>query len=679
MTSRHPDFDVIFRQYAKRFGAAKGEPYPNEHACRLVDPTNLDIIGSEERDHEGKKYRIIFGKPKDDPNAGAVEQAYRYPKDTWPAEQASAHCRDHNGIEFSAATAGEREHEVRREYAIWRYAAFSDSKVDPDCAELQARLFTSQGLDEELRALFPYGEGNGLEFKPNVHPNCRCRMVRIYAGEAYESWRNSFDPPLDDTKPLPVPLPHRKGEAIVPTILEVGPRRKEQGASRTYLVTALHVGSTGKPGMVDRDGLPRLRHFTEDELLRRASTLAEKGGGLNHVYYPPLERFFNRWAEYDAKEKAVKAIVDVSDDLINGLYDKGEIVNASVEFHALDYPQVDGVMPYGIIFDGLHFLTKDVQPGDPKTKVQLISSLVKPGPGLVPATARESADVIMSKEVKEKMENITTTETEKKEITTTTTSPQITVTEQLSTADENNLPDGAFAYIAPGGTKDNEGKTVPRSLRKLPHHKQDGSVDIDQLRAALRYLPKTDLPASALPEVRAHLEKHAKDVLPSYQEAVEELTKFLESGIPDKKVESQAPEGKKTEVVPPAPAEASAGAEAKTSAGEGKPEEKSAPEQKPQGKPEDKSEQKGAGEQKPPQEKAEQKPPEPPKEISKGVGFVAKGDEVVEVKEEAPRIPKYEALLNSLPTPESLRGHYPAAYVRRIVETVRKELEGETA
>ena len=38
----------------------------------------------------------------------------------------------------------------------------------------------------------------------------------------------------------------------------------------------------------------------------------------------------------------------------------------------------------------------------------------------------------------------------------------------MSTADINNLPDSAFAYVAPGGKLDAEGKTVPRDLRHYP-------------------------------------------------------------------------------------------------------------------------------------------------------------------------------------------------------------------
>ncbi len=49
----------------------------------------------------------------------------------------------------------------------------------------------------------------------------------------------------------------------------------------------------------------------------------------------------------------------------------------------------------------------------------------------------------------------------------------------MSTAEINDLPDDAFAYIAPGGEKDEEGKTTPRSLRHYPIH------DVAHVRNAL--------------------------------------------------------------------------------------------------------------------------------------------------------------------------------------------------
>ena len=41
---------------------------------------------------------------------------------------------------------------------------------------------------------------------------------------------------------------------------------------------------------------------------------------------------------------------------------------------------------------------------------------------------------------------------------------------ELSSSSVNDLPDSAFAYIEPGGTKDSGGKTVPRSKRHFPVH-----------------------------------------------------------------------------------------------------------------------------------------------------------------------------------------------------------------
>jgi hypothetical protein len=49
----------------------------------------------------------------------------------------------------------------------------------------------------------------------------------------------------------------------------------------------------------------------------------------------------------------------------------------------------------------------------------------------------------------------------------------------------NNLPDSCFAYIEPDGKKDEEGKTVPRSLKHLPYKNAQGEIDHDHLVNAL--------------------------------------------------------------------------------------------------------------------------------------------------------------------------------------------------
>lgn len=67
---------------------------------------------------------------------------------------------------------------------------------------------------------------------------------------------------------------------------------------------------------------------------------------------------------------------------------------------------------------------------------------------------------------------------------------------EWSTAFVNMLPDSAFLYIAPGGEKDDEDKTVPRALRKFPVRGEGGEVDLPHLRNALARLPDSDIPAA---------------------------------------------------------------------------------------------------------------------------------------------------------------------------------------
>ena len=80
-----------------------GKPFPSEHSCRLLPPVadakTRRSNGAQE--HEGKKYDVIYQLQK----GKWVQQAYRYPKENWTAEQASAHCKSHDGS-FAAATSG---------------------------------------------------------------------------------------------------------------------------------------------------------------------------------------------------------------------------------------------------------------------------------------------------------------------------------------------------------------------------------------------------------------------------------------------------------------------------------------------------------------------------------------------------------------------------------------------
>ena len=83
-------------------------PYPNEHACRLVEPDdcmegdeNWGRVTRKSASHGGRAYDVIRGRLKS--SGEWVDQAYRYPRATWPASEAQAHCKAHHGILFEPA------------------------------------------------------------------------------------------------------------------------------------------------------------------------------------------------------------------------------------------------------------------------------------------------------------------------------------------------------------------------------------------------------------------------------------------------------------------------------------------------------------------------------------------------------------------------------------------------
>jgi len=82
---------------------------------------------------------------------------------------------------------------------------------------------------------------------------------------------------------------------------------------------------------------------------------------------------------------------------------------------------------------------------------------------------------------------------------------------EWSTARVNNLPDSAFFYVENRGAKDEEGKTVPRTLRHLPYRNERGDVDLPHLRNALARLAMTNIPESAKDDIRAKAEKLLAD------------------------------------------------------------------------------------------------------------------------------------------------------------------------
>ena len=77
---------------------------------------------------------------------------------------------------------------------------------------------------------------------------------------------------------------------------------------------------------------------------------------------------------------------------------------------------------------------------------------------------------------------------------------------ELSSAKINDLPDAAFAYIEPGGKKDDQGKTTPRSLRHFPVH------DEAHARNALARAPQSPFGPKAMPKIRAACHKFGIEI-----------------------------------------------------------------------------------------------------------------------------------------------------------------------
>jgi hypothetical protein len=89
-------------------------PYPNEHACRLKDPT-LFVRILELWDAKGA--RGIGGPLKSDPSGGTVTQSIHYRRREWTAAEAAADCRSKGGsFEAAEPTSQEIESASKADY-----------------------------------------------------------------------------------------------------------------------------------------------------------------------------------------------------------------------------------------------------------------------------------------------------------------------------------------------------------------------------------------------------------------------------------------------------------------------------------------------------------------------------------------------------------------------------------
>jgi hypothetical protein len=99
---------------------------------------------------------------------------------------------------------------------------------------------------------------------------------------------------------------------------------------------------------------------------------------------------------------------------------------------------------------------------------------------------------------------------------------------EKSTAEINDLPDSAFAYIEPGGKKDEGGKTIPRSLRHFPVH------DHNHAQNALARANQSPFGSKAMPKILAAARRFGIKLDPSkYKKSdvvLDTVIKFLPFG-----------------------------------------------------------------------------------------------------------------------------------------------------
>ncbi|MEM1564178.1 MAG: hypothetical protein QW161_05870 [Candidatus Bathyarchaeia archaeon] len=214
-------------------------------------------------------------------------------------------------------------------------------------------------------------------------------------------------------------------------------------------------------GVAMKVGMSRnLNIYTPEELQAFASKLVNAPFYVEHVAVPnAIGKVVN--ACFDGENLWYEA--EIYDDETAEKIRKGLIQHVSVgaDYETLDI--LDGKVPHGLHNAELSLVAV---PGIPETNIQVLESLKR------------------QPSVKEA---------------------------EWDTAYINDLPDSAFAVISKGGTKDEHGKTVPRTLRHLPHHNADGSLDLPHLRNALARLSQTDLTPEERAEAKRHLCAHAKE------------------------------------------------------------------------------------------------------------------------------------------------------------------------
>jgi len=81
----------------------------NEHSCSHAAPSKFDKFRVEKREHEGKSYKVIYGRVNETNRWETA--AFGYPANVWEASVAKAHGKALGGIAFQSAVAKKENEE----------------------------------------------------------------------------------------------------------------------------------------------------------------------------------------------------------------------------------------------------------------------------------------------------------------------------------------------------------------------------------------------------------------------------------------------------------------------------------------------------------------------------------------------------------------------------------------
>lgn len=361
------------------------------------------------------------------------------------------------------------------------------------------------------------------------------------ADTVYYSWLNKNK--LDDTKPMPESLNEEEGAShgadppnpakLYESFQWLGPVLPHIDKTNKIKIVALNAGKT-----------KNLNRYIADVLKRAAQTMNGTPVWYGHSHHPEDKEEVGTNGIYYFEDNRVEGVAQVTPEIYD-LVKKGDITKCSIEADPLWGKQINGFEPQYLDFKGVLLVPKGVEVGDPNTSVTILERINEVLASQTPPRSISEVEekARMSQESKGKPPHLKvktglgdeTPGPPIGEVTWTTVNDvnellkkafpgeQIPIDEYNLVVDVlvkarnktpefvvqqimeavwttkyiNQLTDDAFAYIEPGGKKDEEGKTVPRTIRHLPYKDAQGNIDLSHLRNALARLPQTNLSADA--------------------------------------------------------------------------------------------------------------------------------------------------------------------------------------